>query len=1072
MDATLDLSRNSNPHACFRRARLADALTGVGCGLYLTAWLHQALGLGSSPISLTALQVVLLAALALACWLVRRSDQMTRLPWQSVDRRSDDTAAWSFAVIHLALLTLAVFPSLIIAPAWFVAETLTTEAALASPTQQWLIALASLGAGWLLPLTLAFMLLAARVSSAARGPAPIASRLTAVSLGIVFSVFVPGLLGGAVVTALAGALLCCVAIGLAAFIYLSAMRNDDPDSQNAMSEQFVAPPTSTSSPRNTIVTATSGVVVALTCGMLFASLRRVLDQLFLDTAWLSSVEWAAVLAGCAGGLWLGRRASGVAASRIASWTTLLVVGWSVLLLVAFPMWIRLTLELKSTVSIALVAMSLKAIVAACVVAPLGCCIGLHAAAIHKDDWQWQLPTVFCGGAWIANWLMLPGAGVATAVAVAASLLTIVGLAEYLALAPMRRRIVMATATGLLLAVGCLSARRAYDPALSARLLFDTRVFTIGRASMRFDLLPYLNEDRCLQVVESRNRTLTLWKTNGSQIHIRESGIPVGIVGCEPAIGPQLSAESLQAILPLTLHEHPSRLLLTGLGSGAVLHTSLQFPLTTIYCVDPDPWLVDTVSRHVLSQLMPNPLDDERVRIDCCEPLVALRAMPGEFDVILCTSANSVLMNASAGSTVEFLKTASASLAADGIYAQPLDIVDVGPQAVRTIIQTWQSAFEYVGAIEIAPGRLLLTATNSPRGVFREGFVNRLQYPHVRHALAQTGWDWATPLQLTTWHPADLEELYAGQGPAVSRVSNMTLTCWLPWEVTRWGDKYVKVRETLSTHATVLQTLAGLDGQSPEVADRLQELDEQRKLINDKPDQHWSYRAVTKRMLVDSPRAKLVQVKGEEPVHRRHPEDKQRLRYFKLLAAAMKHVTVESLEAVADLDSPYDPLVTFFLHQEIAELAARDRESLSGIELRHRLYRARYTTPGDHSVRNVVAAIELLCDHVAPETDPAWRGDQLDALLQTLQERWGNRGEIKPNSSRVVLVDIEKSIAAMERAFEVMPTLAAARGQTEHDWSARQTVLEKLLVRPLRTYRTLLLPHHLREERMRDRQPTG
>ena len=113
--------------------------------------------------------------------------------------------------------------------------------------------------------------------------------------------------------------------------------------------------------------------------------------------------------------------------------------------------------------------------------------------------------------------------------------------------------------------------------------------------------------------------------------------------------------------------------------------------------------------------------------------------------------------------------------------------------------------------------------------------------------------------------------------------------------------------------------------------------------------------------------------------------------------------------------------------------------------------------------------ELLCDHVSPETDPAWRGDHLDALLQTLQERWANRGDIKPNSSRVVLVDIEKSIAAMERAFEVMPTLAAARGRTEHDWSARQMVLENLLVRPLRTYRTLLLPHHLREQRMRDRQ---
>ena len=316
------------------------------------------------------------------------------------------------------------------------------------------------------------------------------------------------------------------------------------------------------------------------------------------------------------------------------------------------------------------------------------------------------------------------------------------------------------------------------------------------------------------------------------------------------------------------------------------------------------------------------------------------------------------------------------------------------------------------------------------------------------------------------------DLYVDRPPSVSRVSNMTLTCWLPWEVTRWGNKYSKVREELSTRASTMQMLAPLDGQAPDVVDRLQELNEQRKLITDKPDQHWSYRGVAKRMLVDSPRAELVQVKGEEPDHRRHPEDKQRLQYFKVLAEAMKHATPQNLEVVSDLDSPYDPLVTFFMHQEIAELAARDRESLSDMELRHRLYRAHYTTPADHSVRNVVAAIELLCDHVSPETDPAWRGDHLDALLQTLQTRWANRGEIKPTTSRVVLVDIEKSIAAMERAFEVMPTLAQARGQSEDDWSARQMVLEKLLVRPLRTYRTRLLPHHLREERMKDCAPRG
>lgn len=1065
MDATVALSRRRNRFTAFPLVRIADALTGVGCGLYLTAWLHQALGLGSAPISMTALQVLILGSLALACWLVRRSDQLTRLPWQSADRCSEDTAAWAFAGLHLALIVLAVFPTLLIEPAQFAAGTLTNDATLGDPLGQWLVALGSLAAGWLIPLTLAFTVLGTHMSVAARGPAPIASKLVGVSVGIVLSVFVPGLLGGAVAIALTGALLCCAAVGLATFAQFSRVKSEDHAHESADSEHVDG----TTDGRNTDAAripqsssssaAVTGVVVVLACGSLYASLRRVLDQLLLDTAWLSSVEWASILIGCAGGVWLGRRAQGAT-----TWTTLTVAGWSLLLLVAFPMWVQLTLELKSTVSIALILMTLKALAAFCIVAPLGCCLGTQVSAVRTDRWQWQLPLVFCGGIWLTNWLILPGIGVGGGVVIAASLLAIVGLATSLPPLPARRRIAVAATAGLLLAVGSVCAHRTYDPSLSAQLLFDSRVFTTGRALLPFNLLPYFNEERCLRVVESRNRTLTFWKTRGTQIRIRESGVPAGTTGCEPEIGPQISAESLQAILPLALHERPTRLLLTGL-SGTVLHTSLQFPLTTIRCFESDPHLIAAVSEQVLSHVLPNPLDDERVLIQCCEPAMALRATSGEYDVILCSAGKSVLSTSSAESTVEFLQAAAARLAVDGLCAQPLDIVDFGPQAVRIVIQTWQSAFEQVGAVEIAPGRLLLLGTNSPRGIFRPGFIGRLQHPHVRFSLAQTGWDWSTPLQLTAWAPAALTELYVGQRPTVSRVSNMTLTCWLPWEVARWGNKYASVRQQLGTQASSLQMLAGPAGQSADVLDRLNELREQQALIIDKPDQHWAYRATTKRMLIESPRSELVHVKGEDPAHRRHPEDKQRLTYFKALGETAKRTTADRLQAVADMDLPYDPLVTFFLHQEVAELAKRDRESFSDFELRHRLYRANYTMPGDHSVRNVIEAIDILCDHVAPGTDPLWRSDQLDALLQLLQERWANRGQIRPDSSRVVLVDIEKSIAAMERAFEVMPTLATARGQTEQDWEARQLVLEKLLVRPLRTYRSILLPHHDRERLM-------
>lgn len=1067
MDATVKLPSSSNSRKSLFMARAADVLTGVSCGLYLTAWLHRALGLTGSSVSRLALQFVVLASLVLAFAIARRLGRLVCLTDVAGQKKIDGASFLTAAIIHLVLVVFAAFPGLMTGPVAVVSEAMVTDAMIGSAVYQWLVAALAIASGWLVPLVLTVVLMQVRSTTTGTGNV-YASRLAAVSLGIVFAVFVPGLIGGSTAIALLGTLCGCTALGLAAASQLITTTGVD-EVVPSMSEGSIENPLRDT--RRSWQAAVAPLAVAVACGFLFAVLRRMLDQLFLDTAWLSSIEWAGVLAGGALGCCLAfRRAT------FADQIPLLAAAWSILLLAAFPVWIGLTLELKATVSIALVSMSLKSAAAACVVAPLGCGLGVLAARTQSDHWQWQIPLTFCAGIGVAEWLAIPRLGVVTAATIAVGLVAVVRVAELFLASNIqtqsppssvlkRRRAVLGATTCLVLCLGSLWAHRAYDPALSAELLFDTRVFNASRSSLRFELLSQLSEERCLTVVETPGRTLTLWRKRGSQVHLRECGVPVGVIGCEPDLGPQLSAESLQAILPLAFHERPARILLTGMGSGAVLQTSLHFPLTRIDCIEPDRTLLSTVSDNLLSRITPSPLDDDRVRVHCCDPVLALRAMPAEYDVILCRPSQPVLSRAAAETTAEYLQSVAGCLSESGLCAQPLDIVDLGPAAVRSFVQTWQSVFTDVAAIEIAPGRLLLMGSDCDRGIFRKGFIDRLQHPHVRFALSQTGWDWSTPLQLAAWSPDALNKLYEGQHAAVSRISNMTLTCWLPWEVARWGDKYTQVSRQLTTQSVSLQLMAGPDdGQSADVQDRLAELREQTDLIRYEPDQYWAYRKVTKRLLTESPRSELVQVKGEEPVHKRHREDKQRLQYFRALGTAAKNTTAENLLAVAALEQPYDPLVTFFMHQEIAELASRDRDQFSDMELQHRLHRAHYTSPGDHSVRNVIAAIELLCLDSAAEYDPVWRGDHLDALMQILQDRWANRGDIKPDSSRVMLIDIKESIAAMEQAFDVMPALCESRGISTQDWADRELVLEKLLVRPLRTYRTMLLPHHERDQR--------
>jgi hypothetical protein len=62
----------------------------------------------------------------------------------------------------------------------------------------------------------------------------------------------------------------------------------------------------------------------------------------------------------------------------------------------------------------------------------------------------------------------------------------------------------------------------------------------------------------------------------------------------------------------------------------------------------------------------------------------------------------------------------------------------------------------------------------------------------------------------------------------------------------------------------------------------------------------------------------------------------------------------------------------------------------------------------------------------------------------------------------MLNDSERSISAAESAFSEMEKLRLVVGISEIDWRARREVLERSLVRPLRTYQSDLVPDYLKE----------
>jgi hypothetical protein len=274
---------------------------------------------------------------------------------------------------------------------------------------------------------------------------------------------------------------------------------------------------------------------------------------------------------------------------------------------------------------------------------------------------------------------------------------------------------------------------------------------------------------------------------------------------------------------------------------------------------------------------------------------------------------------------------------------------------------------------------------------------------------------------------------------------------------------------LAKHSRFLLAWGGDAADNADVAARLSEWELSRAIIRRHQDEFWAYRKQVKDHMTGSTRAMIQQVGHQKTESGLHPDDDRRLKYFRTIGDLAKHspLAESDLDRLRRFESPFDPLVSPFLHQEVVELTARCSEPDPTNELRHRLASIYFSTSADRSIRNVADALQFVNSTPTAIADKAERFDQVNALLQMLLARWGARGEFHPTSSRVALNDIERSIAAAEASFATLDALAAEGVVPVADWEDRKQHLERRLVRPLRTYRGQVLQHYVKNERTKE-----
>jgi hypothetical protein len=392
------------------------------------------------------------------------------------------------------------------------------------------------------------------------------------------------------------------------------------------------------------------------------------------------------------------------------------------------------------------------------------------------------------------------------------------------------------------------------------------------------------------------------------------------------------------------------------------------------------------------------------------------------------------------------------------------------------------------SVETMSGELLLLASNVDNAFVPDDLASRLEMSHVRTVLARSGLDWSTLLNLPAYDHDALAEICHESSHGANSTIHGQLASKAPLEVMRWGNKVAEVQSVLTANRISLTPYRiasegepkRLDADapvsrrsrlvewleenaSPELIRRLGEIATQQKLVREHPDAHWwAYRKVLRKQLQDHPRTAIQQIKAVNQKRNWHPEDTHRYDYFIALgnAARQEKPTREQIASLETYLEPFDPLVSYFGRQETADLLSR-ADADPARELMYRLHVIFFAPTVDASVRNVAKAVETIVRHPEILPDESVRFDALNGLIQTLRIRWEIRQTIAENSSKKILDDVDQTLVAVEKAVAMLDSIAVPAGVPESDWQIRKNVIERLMLRPLRTYRTNVAMKHLR-----------
>jgi spermidine synthase len=202
-------------------------------------------------------------------------------------------------------------------------------------------------------------------------------------------------------------------------------------------------------------------------------------------------------------------------------------------------------------------------------------------------------------------------------------------------------------------------------------------------------------------------------------------------------------------------------LMVGFATGVTAGSVLRTPIQTVECVEIEPAAV--ASSHFFEHVNNRPLNDPRLRLIIDDARTYLRVTPQRYDLLISEPSHPWVPGVANLFTREFFALGRDRLQSDGVFVQWLQIYQLSPENLRTVLATFHNVFPHVVVFQVqgaAKGKDLILL-GSQVALSLDRVAERMRDINVAADLARVGINSAEDVR--AWFVCDETRL----GPAVA-----------------------------------------------------------------------------------------------------------------------------------------------------------------------------------------------------------------------------------------------------------------------------------------------------------------